>query len=182
MSGLAAGGCAYGTPGARTEGPAVRPVRARDETGRGFLHSADMDHQTAVAENRAALQATIEFGLRKLGAAKWEPAPGSEAAGELALADTRADGSPWGENQPRTAYAAANLMMTGVLDNLASLHQLLASQMPAIGPTVVARSAIEIGSGVWWLMEPGIGARARVCGARATTERWLALRSRARPS
>jgi hypothetical protein len=122
-----------------------------------------MDHQTAVAENRAALQATIEFGLRKLGAVKWEPAPGSEAAGELALADTRADGSPWGEDQPRTAYAAANLMMTGVLDNLASLHQLLASQMPVIGPTVVARSAIEIGSGVWWLMEPGIGARARVC-------------------
>ena len=50
-----------------------------------------------------------------------------------------------------------------MLDNLASLHQLLASQMPVIGPTVVARSAIEIGSGVWWLMEPGIGARARVC-------------------
>ena len=41
-----------------------------------------MDHQTAVAGNRAALQATIEFGLRKLGAVKWEPAAGWEAAGE----------------------------------------------------------------------------------------------------
>jgi hypothetical protein len=63
----------------------------------------------------------------------------------------------------RTAYAAANLMMIGVLDDLASLQRLLGDQMPVIGPTVVARSAIEIASGVWWLMEPGIGARRRVC-------------------
>ena len=122
-----------------------------------------MDHQTAVAENRAALQATIEFGIRKLQAPKWEPAPESEAAAELVNTETRAGGSPWGEEQPRTAYAAANLMMTGVLDNLAALRQLLDDRMTVIGPTVVARSAIEIASGVWWLMEPGIGARARVC-------------------
>ena len=89
--------------------------------------------------------------------------PGSEAAAELANAETRADGSPWGEDPTRTAYAAANLMMTGVLDNLAALHQLLDDQMPVIGPTVVARSAIEIASGAWWLMEPGIGVRGRVC-------------------
>jgi len=63
----------------------------------------------------------------------------------------------------RTGYAAANLMMTAVLDDLASLQRLLGDQMPAIGPTVVARSAIEIASGAWWLMEPGIGARRRVC-------------------
>ena len=60
-------------------------------------------------------------------------------------------------------YAAANLMMTGVVDNLGSLHQLLDDRMPVIGPTVVARSAIEIGAGAWWLMEPGIGVRRRVC-------------------
>ena len=35
--------------------------------------------------------------------------------------------------------------------------------MSVIGPTVVARSAIEIAPGVWWLMEPGIGVRNRVC-------------------
>ena len=122
-----------------------------------------VDHQTAVTENRAALQATIDFGIRKLQASKWEPAPGSEAADELVNTEVRADGSPWGEEQLRTAYAAANLMMTGVLDNLAALRQLLDDRMSVIGPTVVARSAIEIGSGVWWLMEPGIGARTRVC-------------------
>ena len=54
-------------------------------------------------------------------------------------------------------------MMTGVLDNLSSIHQVLGSRMPVIGPTVLARSAIEIASGAWWLMEPGIGARRRVC-------------------
>jgi hypothetical protein len=54
-------------------------------------------------------------------------------------------------------------MMTGVLDNLASINQVLGAQMPAIGPTVLARSAIEIASGAWWLMEPGIDARRRVC-------------------
>jgi hypothetical protein len=54
-------------------------------------------------------------------------------------------------------------MMTGVLDDLASLHRLLGDQMPVTGPTVVARSAIEVASGAWWLMEPGISARRRVC-------------------
>jgi hypothetical protein len=122
-----------------------------------------MDHQTAVTENRAALQATIEFGTRKLQAPIWEPATDSEAAAELANTENRADGSPWGDVPVRTAYAAANLMMTGVLDNLAALRQLLDDQMPVLGPTVVARSAIEIAAGAWWLMEPGLGARARVC-------------------
>jgi len=122
-----------------------------------------MDHQTVVAQNRAALQATIRFGQRKLGAARWEPAAGSEAASELGGGEVRADGSPWGQDPPRTAYAAANLMMHAVLDNLASLHELLDDQMPVIGPTVVARSAIEIAAGAWWLMEPRLGGRARVC-------------------
>jgi hypothetical protein len=114
-------------------------------------------------EGRAALEATVRFGQRHLGPAKWEPEPGSEAAAEFANTEVRQGGDPWGEDPPRTAYAAANLMMTGVLDNLASIHKLLGIEMPVIGPTVVARSAIEIASGAWWLMEPGIGARRRVC-------------------
>ena len=122
-----------------------------------------MDHQTAVSENHEALEATLRFGARHLGQARWEPAAKSEVAAELANTETRANGDPWGEDPPRTAYAAANLMMTGVLDHLASLGQLLGDQMPVIGPTVIARSAIEIASGAWWIMEPGIGVRARVC-------------------
>jgi hypothetical protein len=94
---------------------------------------------------------------------KWEPAAGSQAAAEVASVETRTGGDPWGEDPPRTTYAAANLLMTGVLDDLAGLLQLLDDNMSVIAPTVIARSAIEIASGAWWLMEPGIGVRRRVC-------------------
>jgi hypothetical protein len=55
--------------------------------------------------------------------------------------------------------------MTGVLDDLISIHNLVGIEMPVSAPTVVARSAIEIAPGAWWLMEPGIGARRRVCAS-----------------
>lgn len=130
---------------------------------REYLNSADMDHQTVVAQSRAAIEATIAFGLKQMQAPMWEPKPGSEAAAELAPAEIRANGSPWGDRPARTAYAAASLMMTGVLDNLGSLQQLVDNQMPVVGPTLVTRSTVEITSGIFWLMEPRIGARTRVC-------------------
>jgi hypothetical protein len=117
-----------------------------------------MDHHSVVRENRATLQATVDFGLRELGSPQWQPTVGSEAAAEMANAETGPD-APWGQSPPLTAYAAANVMMTGVLDNLSCLHQMLDDTMP----TIVARSAIEIASTVWWLMEPRIGVRRRVC-------------------
>lgn len=105
-------------------------------------------------EERAALETTVRFGRRHLGSAQWEPAPGSEAAAEIANTEVRQTGDPWGEGPPRTAYAAANLMMTGVLDNFASIHRLIGVQMPVIGPTVVAvrdrnrfRSLVADGAG-----------------------------------
>ena len=100
---------------------------------------------------------------KQLGTLAWEPVPGSEATAELSNTETRNDSSPWGERPPRIAYAAAKLMMLGVVDDLKGLERLLIDPVPVIGPTVMARSAIEIASGAWWLMEPGIGARRRVC-------------------
>jgi hypothetical protein len=102
-------------------------------------------------------------GLDGLGRPDGNRSPGSEGAAELANTEIRKGGDAWGEEPPRTAHAAANLAITGILDNLSSLQQLLDDPMPVIGPTVVARSAIEIASGAWWLLEPGIGARCRVC-------------------
>jgi hypothetical protein len=122
-----------------------------------------MDHDEVVSQNRAALRATTAFAGKQLGTLAWEPVAGSEAAAELSNTETRSDGSPWGEGPPRTAYAAANLMMLGVVDDLKSLERLLVDPVPVVGPTVLARSAIEIASGAWWLMEPGIGARRRAC-------------------
>ena len=122
-----------------------------------------MDHDEVVSQNRAALRATIAFAEKYLGTPAWEPTAGSEAAAEVSNPESRNDGSPWDEGPPRTAYAAANVMMLGVVDDLKSLERLLVAPVPVIGPTVLARSAIEIAFGAWWLMEPGIGARRRVC-------------------
>jgi hypothetical protein len=111
----------------------------------------------------AALATTVAFGIRKLRDPRWQPAPGSEASTELASELVRQDGQPWGETVPRTSYALASLLMTGVMDNLGSIRQLIGDPMPAIGPTVIARSALEIGAAAWWLLEPEIGARRRTC-------------------
>lgn len=123
--------------------------------------------ETPIAEQqlRAALEAalatTLDFGIHKLRAPRWQPAPGSEASAELASVQARHDEQPWSEDVLRTPFAAASLLMTGVLDNLGSIRQLIGEPMPAIGPTVIARSAMEISATVWWLMQPGIGARRR---------------------
>ena len=126
--------------------------------------------ETPVAEQQqlraaldAALAATTDFGIRKLRNPRWQPAPDSEASAELASRQIRQDGLPWSEDVLRTPYALASLLMTGVLDNLGSIRQLIGDPMPAIGPTVIARSAMEIGATAWWLMQPGIGARRRTC-------------------
>lgn len=122
-----------------------------------------MDNDEVVTQNRAALRVTVAFAEGQLGKLAWEPAAGSEGRVELSNTLTRSDGSPWGESSPRTAYAAASLMMLGVVDDLKSLERMLVDPVPVIGPTVLTRSAIEIASGAWWLMEPGIGVRPRVC-------------------
>jgi hypothetical protein len=124
--------------------------------------SADEQQQLRAALD-AALAMTIGFGIRKLQDPRWQPAPGSEACAELASGLVRQDGQPWGETVLRTSYALASLLMTGVMDNLGSIRQLIDDPMPAIGPTVIARSAMEIGAVAWWLTEPGIGARRRTC-------------------
>lgn len=111
----------------------------------------------------AALATTFDFGIRKLQDARWQPASDSEACAEIACGQVRPNGQPWGEDVLRTPYAAASILMTGVLDNLGSMRRLIGDPMPAIGATVIARSAMEIGATTWWLMEPGIDARHRVC-------------------
>ena len=119
--------------------------------------------QQLLAALDSALAATVDFGIRVLKAPRWQPAPDSEASRELASLPTRQDGSLWDEDTARWTYAAASLLMTGVLDNLGSIRGLIGEPMPAIGPRVLTRSAMEIGATAWWLMEPGIGARRRTC-------------------
>jgi hypothetical protein len=115
---------------------------------------------------REVLKGTGRVALTYVDTPIWEPIAGSEGETELHNAETGPAGL-WGEPPVRTAYALANAGITAVLDQLSALEILTQPVAPALATTVVARSAIEIGSGVWWLMEPRIGARRRVarCGA-----------------
>ena len=117
--------------------------------------------QQLLAALDSALATTVDFGVRVLKAPRWQPAPDSEASRELTSLPTRRDGDPWDEDTARWTYAAASLLMTGVIDNLGSIRSLIGEPMPAIGPRVLARSAMEIGATAWWLMEPGTGVRRR---------------------
>jgi hypothetical protein len=57
---------------------------------------------------------TVAFGQGRLDRDVWEPVTGFRVARGLATAACRVDGSPWGEQVLRTAYAAANLLMTAI--------------------------------------------------------------------
>jgi hypothetical protein len=127
------------------------------------METSAAEQQRLRAALAAALATTFDFGIRKLKDPRWQPARDSEASADLANGQVRQDGQPWSDDVLRTPYAAASLHMTGVLDNLGSIRQLIGDPMPAISPTLIARSAMEIGATAWWLMEPGIGARRRTC-------------------
>jgi hypothetical protein len=124
---------------------------------------APTPQQQLLATLDSALAATVDFGIRVLKAPRWQPGPDSEASRELTSLPTGWDGSPWDEDTARSTYAAASLLMTGVIDNLGSIRGLIGEPMPAIGPRVLTRSAMEIGATAWWLMEPAIGVRHRTC-------------------
>ena len=124
---------------------------------------APTPEQQLLAALDSALAGTFDFGIRVLKPPRWQPAVDSEASRELANLPYRQDGNPWHEDTARSTYMAANVLMTGVLDNLGSIRSLIGEPMPAIGPRVLARSAMEIGATAWWLMEPGIGVRRRTC-------------------
>src|SRR5258708_11931108 len=127
------------------------------------METSEVEQRQLRAALDTALATAFDFGIRKLKDPRWQPAADSEASAELASGQVRQDGQPWSDEVLRTPYAAASLLMTGVLDNLGSIGQLMDDPMPAIGPTVIAGSAMEIGAAAWWLMEPGIGARRRTC-------------------
>ena len=134
--------------------------------------------QQLLAALDSALAATVDFGIRVLKAPRWQPTPDSEASRELASLPTRRDGNLWDEETTRSTYGAASLLMTGVLDNLGSIRGLIGEPMPAIGPRVLARSAMEIGATAWWLMEPGIDVRRRTCRHSCSASSAHAARSR----
>jgi len=106
----------------------------------------------------------------------WRPAWQSEAALELGNSEVRADGSAWGEEPVRTAYAAAAVFLLTATDCLRALADSVNVLTMTYTSGVLARAVMEPGAQAWWLLEGGIGARRRVIRSvliRASSARWL---------
>jgi hypothetical protein len=109
------------------------------------------------------LRSTVEiFGV--LTDPQVAPRPGSPADRELADSRNLALGDGvWGEDRVRTTYAAALMSYTAALDEGLAMAAVITSRVrTAIPAVVVSRSIAEVCSQAWWLLEPGVGARARV--------------------
>lgn len=95
--------------------------------------------------------------------ANWTFEPDSPAAAEVANAEVMHDGSPWGDRPVRSAYALAQMATMFTIEMARSAALLVRSERPPVGIESLARTSLEAGSLVWWLLEPGLRARQRVC-------------------
>jgi hypothetical protein len=129
-----------------------------------------------VAEIKSFLSRTCEDVLSWLPGTGWQPAWQSDAARELSNSEVRADGSPWGDEPVRTAYAAAAVFLLTATDSLRALADSANVLTTTYTSGVLARAVKEAGAQAWWLLEGGIGARRRVIRSvliRASSARWL---------
>ena len=93
----------------------------------------------------------------------WTCEPGSLASAESANTEARDDGTPWGDRPVRTTYAYAQMATKLAAEFARCAAQLIGAGRPAPGIETETRSALEAGSVAWWLLEPGLTARQRVC-------------------
>lgn len=93
----------------------------------------------------------------------WTFEPGSPASAEVASTEMRLDGTPWGDRPVRTAYAYAQMATKLAAEFSRCAALLIGADRPAPGIETETRSALEAGSVAWWLLEPGLTARQRVC-------------------
>jgi hypothetical protein len=127
----------------------------------GAMTDQDLD-LADVDEIRAFLTRTCEDAGRWLPGTGWRPAWQSEAEGEVKNGELRADGSPWGEDPVRTAYAAATVFLFAALDALVALRDSVNVSTTSYVPGVLSRAAMEGAprhAGCW---SPASGARRRV--------------------
>jgi hypothetical protein len=91
------------------------------------------------------------------------PAPGSLFAAELREARTRVGPEGlWGEDPVRTAYALAFMSHNAALEQSRAMSALMTGGFTIVPVAALVRPLVEVGSQAWWLLEPGIGAVARV--------------------
>lgn len=93
----------------------------------------------------------------------WTFEPGSPAAIEVANAEVRRDGNPWGARPVRTVYQLGQMATKFTVEMARCLAPLVRSARPAPGIEALTRTSLEAASVVWWLFELGLTARQRVC-------------------
>jgi phage host-nuclease inhibitor protein Gam len=100
---------------------------------------------------------------RWTGHSTWTFETGSSASAEVANTEIRADGTSWGDRPVRTScqYAQMATKMAVELSRCAAL--LIGAGRAAPGIEAGTRASLEAGSVAWWLLEPGLTARQRVC-------------------
>ena len=92
---------------------------------------------------------------------QWEPVWQSEAARECAN-DRRGPDGLWAEDEVRTLFAGGAMYLHTILDCIQAIAATLTTDTTPYVTETLARAAMEAGAVLWWLLEPGIGARMRV--------------------
>lgn len=124
---------------------------------------------------RQYLHDTREAIERWLPQPQWVPTWQSEAERECANTET-GPGGPWGSDTIHTVYAGGALYLDTILRCLRAISDALTPETTPYVINTLARAAMEAGAQLWWLLEPGIGARRRVARfwvVRASGARYL---------
>lgn len=114
-------------------------------------------------ELRALVEEVASRVERWTGHNAWTFEPGSPASAEVTNTEMRLDDTPWGERPVRTAYAYAQMETKLAVELSRCAALLIGAGRPAPGIEAETRASLEAGSVAWWLLEPGLTARQRVC-------------------
>jgi hypothetical protein len=114
-------------------------------------------------EVRALVDEVADRVDRWTAQASWTFESGSAASSEVANREARLDGTPWGDRPVRSAYQHAQMATKLAAEFSRCAALVIGEGRPAPGIETETRSALEAGSVAWWLLEPGLTARQRVC-------------------
>ncbi len=127
--------------------------------------------ETQLARHRELLKQQAEV-FNVLVDPRVVPDPGSPAARELQDARGRlATAGLWGENPVRTAYAVAFMSYQAGLEQTRAMAELMTGAFTIVPVAALLRPLVEVASQAWWLLEPEIGAVARVARMQAVRYR-----------
>ena len=124
------------------------------------MTSADLS-DFDVHELRGFLLRTCDNISRWLPPPQWVPTWQSEAERECRNTE-QGQAGPWGENPVRTVYVGGAMYLDTILDCLRCLAGTLTPETTHYVVEAMARATMEAGAVLFWLLQPGIGARQRV--------------------